>query len=81
MSRLKYIMVDDPMVGPTPYIFPEWVTHSDVARKIGHRVLSAGFFSCDELNGPVCSDRSTSLGVESRPEDTQIMKKLFDIYG
>ena len=44
MNRLKYIMVDDPMVGPTPYIFPEWVTHANVARKIDQKVLSAGFF-------------------------------------
>lgn len=78
MNRLKYIMVDDPMVGPTPYIFPEWVTHADVARKIDQKVLSAGFFSFDEINGPICSGYSSSLEVESLPGDSKLLARLFN---
>jgi hypothetical protein len=67
-------------------IFPSMLTHSNVARKTleanGFRIVSGGFISFDTVSDslgegvrPYCYGESISLGLKSRPEDSDIMMK------
>jgi hypothetical protein len=73
----------------TPILFPSFVGHDDMARSLGivpGKVLGAGFveFSAKEhlhcglpfhVVEAVTYGKSTSLGVESREEDANLIRK------
>jgi hypothetical protein len=72
--RTKYIIVDTGL--PTAFIFPETVTHADVARAVapGRPVLGAGFVSVSDDGEYSCWGESISLKIKSREaEDTRIL--------
>ena len=79
MRQIKYIMQE----GGTPILFPEWLTHSDVARSLGRDVVSAGFCHVggrDEYGNPLfkCFGESVSLKVQSRgQQDSDILNRSF----
>ena len=92
-GKAKYIIVEYPMGADTPYVFPVWEKHSDVAermRALPDRVLSAGFVSfsaeCDTGNCPcaivyvTAFGDSISLGKKSRPEDSKLIAKALGIH-
>ncbi|MEI8396988.1 MAG: hypothetical protein WCF85_19860 [Rhodospirillaceae bacterium] len=67
---LKYIIVRDGEY-EFPVMFANAWAHSDVARKLrgdGQSVIGAGFVMTDDGGRVVCSGRSSSLGISSRPE-------------
>lgn len=64
---MKYIIFKDNSVK----VFSEHEIHSWVAG--GKPVLSAGFYE-----DGVAFGQSTTLGVKSRPEDTEIIKKFLN---
>lgn len=70
---MKYIIVLDDCGGEQPIIFPEMLTHSDVAIK--YKVVSAGFMSLG-LCGVSVWGKSLSLNVPSRTEDEEIIRKF-----
>lgn len=75
----KYVVIRHPEpIGETLYIFPETITHASFARqKAPERcIISAGFVGLrdDEI---CCYGNSESLGLESRPEDTDLIKIMF----
>jgi hypothetical protein len=70
--RQKYICVDNGLC-ETIVVFSEALKHSDFAM-MPVKILSAGFFNPETL---VCSGKSVSLGIGSRPEDTQIAQRQF----
>jgi hypothetical protein len=81
--RTKYIVFDGPLCYPV--IFPEFIDHKEMANKIGHPVLSAGFveIQCDRLSkspkkiGAYCYGNSNSLDKSSRPaEDNKILTRM-----
>jgi hypothetical protein len=53
-------------------LFSEVLTHAEVARRIGP-VVSAGFYTKGSAYG-----RSESLGIESRPQDTEIIESFLN---
>lgn len=58
-------------------IFPDNLVHIDMARNVefdlGIRPVSAGFVYFDKNGKPVCHDRSESLNMDSRPDDSAAM--------
>lgn len=59
----------------SPEGFGQIMTHADVARAIGDKVVSAGFVHADQ-DGLTCYGGSASLGIESLPEDTLLVRQL-----
>jgi hypothetical protein len=96
MPRMKYLIVDDPMVGDTPILFPDYLDHSEMACRMGLPVVAAGFVESiaekithDTGIGPQeeislwvgCTGASISLQKESRPDiDRKIIEKLLHPY-
>ena len=87
MDKAKYIVVEI-MVGvsmfDTPILFPSFVGHDDMVRSLGivpGKVLGAGFVEffpkkySDSVVEVSVYGESTSLGVASRPEDANLIRK------
>lgn len=71
-QELKYVVIS----GTQPIIFPNTLTHADVARYTGGMVTSAGFCSKNP-NGWDCWGRSESCNVNSTAEDHLLLDKVF----
>jgi hypothetical protein len=67
------------IIGPYgPIVFDECYTHADIAR--GLTVTSAGFVFFGNDGKFHCHGKSTSLGINSKPEeDSREINKLFEI--
>ena len=67
MSWSKYIVIESELGNECIVVFPDQLTHAE----IGHRkaVVSAGFISFVDDGKAVCFGKSTSLGLEARPEE------------
>jgi len=76
MKGFKYIMVEQNELD-CPVLFPPWIEHDNMALKFRGKVLSAGFVAQNDLGEIYTHGKSTSLKVSSRPEDTEIIQKLF----
>lgn len=81
---MKYIIIEiqnqmDPSFGKEfPIIFPEEVSHRDVARMhhVGKQTLkSAGFCVYDPKSGWIAVGKSESTGFESRPQDSELLNE------
>lgn len=76
-TNAKYIVIDRDIGGYAMIIFPNFLTHAYMARKIGDNnpIVSAGFINSNLK----CYGDSTSLGLKSREEeDTQLATIMFD---
>lgn len=75
-NDLKYIIIrDNALSVEYPILFPRQLIHRLVASFAVNNVVSAGF--CDVDDGYSAYGFSESLGVESRPEDTDIIRRFF----
>jgi hypothetical protein len=81
VDRSKYIIIDDGM-SETPFLFPEWCNHADVARALvggmGGEVTRAGFVTITPREsraglGVWCSGKSTSLKLQVGKNDHAII--------
>lgn len=74
MDPLKYIRIKGGISGSFPAIlvFPSFLSHAEAAA--GREVISAGFVN---ENVWECYGRSDSLGLDSRPEDTALLRAMF----
>lgn len=73
---MKYVMVIDNYDEESPILFPECITHRDVAGFSRLKVVSAGF--CMKADGQwQASGRSESLRVDSRTQDSEIIQRYF----
>lgn len=80
---MKYIMLNIPFGGSvrrTPILFPDYLTHAMVAEALiaqphlsSATVHSAGEFSSMDLGDVELGGKSTSLGVESDPNDSKFL--------
>ncbi len=70
----KYVIFQTPD-GEQAVIFPsETIFHDEMASHFStYEVVSAGFVSIDQEGKIECSGRSTSLNIESRGEDDEII--------
>jgi len=76
--KSKYIIVDTG-ISEMPIVFPDLLSHSDVARGVafGGKIHGAGFCHITEKGQYICYGESASLNVKSRFEiDSKILNKL-----
>ena len=73
MQHWKYILFCTAMHGETIVLFPPHITHADMCSAFPRdKVISAGFLNFnEETKRFICYGKSTSLGVESRPEEDE----------
>ena len=73
----KYIIVDNGENGTEiPIIFSNLLSHNDIAQGYVGKVISAGFCQIDIETGFVeAFGKSDTLKIESRPQDTEIIKR------
>lgn len=68
----------------TPILFPETMTHSDVARQLMADPISAGFWTVrnkeDQESTFEAFGMSVTLNLKSRDEDSDILNKFFNPY-
>ena len=70
--RVKYIVVNNGL-HDVMIMFSDLLQHADVASGFA-KIISAGFINPETLS---CSGKSISLGLGSRPEDTEIARRQF----
>ena len=77
---LKYIIVENTGI-ENAIVFNSILSHEDVGGRfrLNRTVISAGFcYLPDELNEHVSTyGKSTTLGIESREEDAEIIQRQF----
>ena len=74
---MKYIIVESKLNGEYPVLFPEHIKHSDMAQRFQHnKIVSAGkvLFNGNEKDIVVFGN-SISLGLKSKPEDTDLIRR------
>ena len=74
---MKYVMLKLESGELLPVIFPEFMQHAHIAGSVPATVVSAGRVRLEGGN-IVVHGSSSSLGVSSREEDSQIMQTYFD---
>ena len=74
---MKYVMLRLESGELLPVIFPEFMQHAHIAGSVPATVVSAGRVRLEGGN-IVAHGSSSSLGVSSREEDSQIMQTYFD---
>lgn len=78
---MKYIIIEYQGLLPMPILFPDMLTHSEVAAGFPHpsKIRSAGFVSYQEhAREFVCLGRSESLNIESKPDhDSELFNSWF----
>ena len=75
---LKYVIIEDAMI-ENAVVFNSILSHADLVGRYSRAVVSAGFCSLpDKLNNHVRAwGKSTTLGIESREEDAEIIQQQF----
>lgn len=77
--KVKYFIYQDDMAGiEFPVLFPFTMNHDDAYNSfiyVKSRLKSAGFVKTDNTGNLVAHGYSETLGVEARPEDTEIINK------
>ena len=74
---MKYVMLKLEGGQLLPVIFPDFMQHAHIAGSIPAAVVSAGRVHLEGGNINA-SGSSSSLGVSSREEDSQIIQTYFD---
>ena len=75
MKKIKYIIYEDCF----PVLFSEANKHSDF--RTGQEITSAGFCSVFFENEKICVKvygESISLKLKSKPEDAELIERLFE---
>lgn len=74
-TKTKYVVFKDLHLDQEmPYIFPNAITHSDFAKRIVGRPISAGFCRLNADGMWEAYGRSESLRLDSRPsEDSDLL--------
>ncbi len=63
----KYICINYPGIGEAIIIFPEFLTHKDMARNNAHagcKIISAGFVQENATGRLICYGESESLKIK-----------------
>lgn len=70
----KYVVVENDGF-EFPFVFPNLITHSDFARCINGKVISAGFCYITNNGEFEVYGKSVSESKTSRPEDAKLLTK------
>lgn len=73
--KIKYVTIEGPFT-TNLYMFDDTITHRDFVDRlqVGREdVVGAGFVDWWDVK---CYGKSISLGVESTPRDTQLLKRM-----
>lgn len=74
---MKYLIMEDFVGRPVPFIFPDRVTHTDLREQLPYpRVLAAGYVALHN-GGFVCSGADAEVGAAARDEDAAIIAAFF----
>lgn len=73
MTPNKYVIVNNGFVDVI-VVFPEVLKHSDFTESFSN-IVSAGYIKLTDNGMFECYGKSTSLGIESRPFDTDIANR------
>lgn len=83
---MKYIVFQDSLECEYMILFPETLNHSDVANAMSRlptlKPISAGkaHIGDDCCPDHYCHDRSVTLKLESRPEDSRLLERTLKNY-
>ena len=72
--RKKYIIVKEDIL-ELPILFDQYLIHNTIAGKY-YNIVSGGFFEITKDNDIIVYGKSTSLNVDSRPIDANIIKQF-----
>lgn len=73
----KYIIITRMFNAQLPILFSHSDTHSVIANELQGKVISAGFWDLDNNGKFVCFGRSTTLKMDSRPEEDSELLNLW----
>jgi hypothetical protein len=74
----KYVIIKDSHGIESMYIFDGQHQHKWFSDKMNGTVVSAGFIVI-RASHIICTGESLTLGIGSRPQDTDIAKKMFGL--
>ncbi len=74
---MKYVMLRLDSGDLLPLLFPEFMQHSHMANSVPAKVVSAGRVYLED-GRIVARGSSSSLGVSSREQDSQIIRGYFE---
>lgn len=74
----KYVVIKDSHGEESMYIFDGQHQHKWFADKMTGTVVSAGFLAI-RSGRVICTGLSTTLDMESRPQDVDMAKKMFGL--
>jgi hypothetical protein len=69
---MKYIIFENYSGLQYPIIFPNFIQHCDIVRKIEHRPISAGFIIIKNNKYEIYG-KSVSLNLYSKPSDESLL--------
>ena len=77
---MKYIIFKNKDGWDIPILFPDVITHKEMAGKFPDmKPMNAGFFTCNTEYVSM-SGHSLSLNLESSPNDKRILEREADFY-
>lgn len=81
IMKMKYIIIDSVLCGEYPILFPDHITHADMARKfVNSKIISAGEVIVHGEDLWIETEgKSLSLGLNSREKDEKIIKRGFSL--
>jgi len=82
---MKYIIFMTPELYKIPIIFPETISHADMAQKMGksYEVVSAGQFNCSEVyvyGDSITLSKNLNKEIKSLPEDVKLIEHALNSY-
>lgn len=75
-QEAKYIKFEEKYGNTYIVIFPNFITHFDMAQKMRDAAISAGFVRIDDAGNAVCYGESTSLELKSEDEDSALANRM-----
>lgn len=74
-NKTKYVVIENDNYGHLPYIFPNFITHNEFAKKLSGRVINAGFCDITKTGTFNAYGKSVSLKLESRECDSALLTR------
>ena len=73
---MKYIIIESNLYGKYPVLFPDFLNHSDVAKKFSGKPVSAGMCQLDDEIQTF--GESITLQLKCDPEDCKLIERMLE---